>query len=87
MRWGVRDESTDDHSTLELCLKELKACQELSAGPNFMVRKISELARCILARQAGYYCEITSDCLVTFAFLFRRPFWAKNMVSALFLPR
>lgn len=36
MRWGVRDESTDDHSTLELCLKELKACQELSTGPNFM---------------------------------------------------
>lgn len=37
MRWGVRDESTDDHSTLELCLKELKACQDLSNGPNFMV--------------------------------------------------
>ena len=37
MRWGVRDGSTDDHSTLELCLKELKACQELSTGPNFMV--------------------------------------------------
>lgn len=37
MRWGVRDESTDDQSTLELCLKELKACQELSTGPNFMV--------------------------------------------------
>ncbi|XP_068711765.1 NACHT domain- and WD repeat-containing protein 1-like isoform X2 [Montipora foliosa] len=36
MRWGVRDGSTDDHSTLELCLKELKACQELSTGPNFM---------------------------------------------------
>ena len=39
MRWGVRDESTDDHSTLELCLKELKACQDLSTGPNFMVSK------------------------------------------------
>lgn len=37
MRWGVRDESTDDHSTLELCLKELKACQDFSTGPNFMV--------------------------------------------------
>lgn len=36
MRWGVRDESTDDHSTLELCLKELLACQQLSTGPNFM---------------------------------------------------
>lgn len=37
MRWGVRDESTDDHSTLELCLKEIRACQEVSTGPNFMV--------------------------------------------------
>ena len=41
MRWGVRDESTDDHSTLELCLKELKACQDLSTGPNFVVNKLS----------------------------------------------
>ena len=37
MRWGVRDESNDDHSTLELCLKEIRACQELSTGPNFVV--------------------------------------------------
>ena len=43
MRWGVRDESTDDHSTLELCLKELKACQDLSTGPNFMVSKCSPI--------------------------------------------
>lgn len=41
MRWGVRDESTDDHSTLELCLKELKACQDLSTGPNFVVNKLN----------------------------------------------
>lgn len=39
MRWGVRDESTDDHSTLELCLKEINACQDLSTGPNFVVNK------------------------------------------------
>lgn len=41
MRWGVRDESTDDHSTLDLCLKELKACQELSTGPNFVVNRLN----------------------------------------------
>lgn len=41
MRWGVRDESTDDHSTLELCLKELKACQGLSTGPNFVVNRLN----------------------------------------------
>ena len=38
MRWGVRDEATDDHMTSELCMKELKACQKLSTGPNFIVR-------------------------------------------------
>lgn len=37
MRWGVRDEATDDHMGTELCLKELKLCQELSTGPNFVV--------------------------------------------------
>lgn len=43
MRWGVRDESADDHSTLELCLKEIRACQELSTGPNFMVSVVKLL--------------------------------------------
>ena len=37
MRWGVRDEATDDHMTSELCMKELKNCQKLSTGPNFIV--------------------------------------------------
>lgn len=38
MRWGIRDEATDDHMTTELCLKELRLCQKLSTGPNFVVR-------------------------------------------------
>ena len=37
MRWGVRDEATDDHMTTELCMKEIYACQRLSTGPNFIV--------------------------------------------------
>ena len=37
MRWGVRDESTDDHLTSELCMRELQKCQRLSTGPNFIV--------------------------------------------------
>ncbi|XP_060597775.1 NACHT domain- and WD repeat-containing protein 1-like [Ruditapes philippinarum] len=36
MRWGIRDEATDDHMTTELCLNELKLCQKLSTGPNFV---------------------------------------------------
>lgn len=38
MRWGVRDEATDDHMTTELCMKEIENCQRLSMGPNFVVK-------------------------------------------------
>jgi len=40
MRWGVRDESTDDHKTTELCMQEIDNCQRLSLGPNFVVFSI-----------------------------------------------
>lgn len=33
----MRDESTDDHMTTELCMKEIENCQRLSMGPNFVV--------------------------------------------------
>lgn len=38
MRWGVRDESTDDHMGTELCLKELIQCRNISTGPIFVVQ-------------------------------------------------
>ena len=37
MRWGVRDEATNDHMTTELCLQEIEACKKLSTGPSFVV--------------------------------------------------
>lgn len=40
MRWGVRDEATDDHMTTELCMREIKNCQRLSMGPNFVVSRM-----------------------------------------------
>lgn len=40
MRWGVRDEATDDHMTTELCMREIENCQRLSMGPNFVVKII-----------------------------------------------
>lgn len=45
MRWGVRDEATDDHMTTELCMREIANCQRLSMGPNFVVSlfQISEI--------------------------------------------
>ena len=52
MRWGVREEAADDHTTTELCLKELRACQSVSTGPYFVVRQISDSSKnayiCIL---------------------------------------
>lgn len=36
MRWGVRDEATDDHMTTTICLEEIRNCQETSIGPNFI---------------------------------------------------
>ena len=36
MRWGVRDEMTDEHMTTKLCMNELKGCQKYSMGPNFI---------------------------------------------------
>ena len=35
MRWGVRDESTDDHMTTNISLEELENCQNVSVGPSF----------------------------------------------------
>ena len=37
MRWGIREEATDDHMMTELCMRELQTCQKLSTGPNFVV--------------------------------------------------
>ena len=36
MRWGVRDEMTNEHMTTDLCMTELTNCQRLSMGPNFI---------------------------------------------------
>lgn len=43
MRWGIHDPCTDNHMSSEVSLKELKTCQLLSTGPNFVVSSISLL--------------------------------------------
>lgn len=47
MRWGIRDEATNDHMTLQLCMKELEACQKLSTGPNFVVCNIMLMVKTV----------------------------------------
>ncbi|KAJ3260400.1 hypothetical protein HK104_006873 [Borealophlyctis nickersoniae] len=45
MRWGVREEASNTHSTTKYCLKELEKCFRLSAGPAFL---------CLLGDKYGY---------------------------------
>jgi hypothetical protein len=45
MRWGVRDEATDDHKTTELCMQEIDNCQRVSVGPNFVVNFLKILIK------------------------------------------
>ena len=49
MRWGIRDEATDDHMTTELCMKEIDTCQRLSVGPSFMVGHVLLLPNHMIA--------------------------------------
>lgn len=37
MRWGIPNETSNDHSTTSICLTEIENCQNLSLGPNFIV--------------------------------------------------
>ncbi|XP_069135457.1 NACHT and WD repeat domain-containing protein 2-like [Argopecten irradians] len=45
MRWGIREDASDDHTTFDLCMTELRLCQQLSTGPNFIS---------LLANKYGY---------------------------------
>lgn len=61
MRWGVRDEATADHMTSELCMRELKACQKLSTGPNFIVCFFDLL---VILHYAPYCCILLKQKVV-----------------------
>ena len=63
MRWGVRDEMTDEHMTTALCMNELRGCQKYSMGPNciyFGAQKYRKdsVSICML-------CVISSEVLVS----------------------
>jgi hypothetical protein len=40
MRWGIQDQATDDHSTVDLCLQELDQCCRLSLATNCVVNNL-----------------------------------------------
>ncbi|CAF4641417.1 unnamed protein product [Rotaria sp. Silwood2] len=37
MRWGIQNESADNHSEVETCLNEIKLCKKYSVATNFVV--------------------------------------------------
>ncbi|CAF1120923.1 unnamed protein product [Rotaria magnacalcarata] len=37
MRWGIQNESADNHGEVEICLNEIKLCQKYSVATNFVV--------------------------------------------------
>ena len=37
LRWGITDDVTDEHLANTLCLEQIRACQRISMGPNFVV--------------------------------------------------
>ena len=46
MRWGIPEQASNNHSTTDLCLQEIRKCQEVSVGPNFLVRTPPSSLRC-----------------------------------------
>ena len=70
MRWGIRADASDDHSTVDLCLRELDACKKLSFGTFFVV-----------SERFHYYIRLILLILYDFV---SRHFYRINMVSNLY---
>ena len=39
LRWGIREQSHDNHTIIDFCSKEIERCKKLSIGPSFVVSK------------------------------------------------
>jgi hypothetical protein len=66
MRWGVRDEATDDHMTTELCMREIANCQRLSMGPNFVVSSFTGIPIVATVRGSDEKIVTVINCDVTY---------------------
>ena len=79
MRWGVRDDATNTHMTTELCLREIKACQEISVGPNFVVSALLMLTKLTPAKSFAWW-------MLMFFVLFDRHCSLRSMVTVRLYP-
>jgi len=43
LRWGIREQSHDDHTIIEFCMREIENCKRTSVGPTFVVSPASLL--------------------------------------------
>ena len=37
LRWGIREQSHNDHTIMEFCVREIENCKRTSVGPTFVV--------------------------------------------------
>src|SRR5262245_24824198 len=37
LRWGISEEAGQDQRTMEICLDEIRRCQETTVRPNFVI--------------------------------------------------
>jgi len=37
LRWGLREESQDNHTVIDFCMQEIENCAKMSLGPSFVV--------------------------------------------------
>jgi len=58
LRWGIREQSHNDHTIMEFCIREIENCKQTSVGPTFVVSS-SLLAIC---RPSG--CTVASGVVV-----------------------
>ena len=40
LRWGIRAESQEDHTTIDFCLREIDNCKRTSIGSSFVVSTV-----------------------------------------------
>ena len=46
MRWGIPGDASDDHSTVDLCMREIDHCKKLSFGTYFIVKTTYRTRSC-----------------------------------------
>ena len=60
LRWGVTADATNDHAVEKICEKEIRNCQEVSQGPNFVVCHYNDVIMSTMASQTTGVSMVSS---------------------------